>query len=136
MADEEKGGDETANAEKPKLAAANGTPIAVAGEAILEFENNGRQCMMKFIDADVKRPLGSVADMMDGGNDVHFVEEGSYIENRRTKERIPIERRDRTFILTLNGIGTKNEEKGKRKKENNAGMEVDGLEERGGIEEE
>ena len=67
--------------------------------------------MMKFIDADVRRPLGSVADMMDGGNDVHFVEGGSYIENRRTKERIPIERRDRTFILTLNGIGTKTGEK-------------------------
>ena len=91
---------------------------------------------MKFIDADVKRPLGSVADMMDGGNDVHFAEGGSYIENRRTKERIPIERRDRTFILTLNGTGIKTGEKNRRKSDKNADMEVDGVEEKGGIEEE
>ena len=46
--------------EKPALAAANETDIKVYGEAVLEFENNGRKCGMKFLDSDVKRPLAAV----------------------------------------------------------------------------
>ena len=46
---------------KPKLAAANGTDIKVYGEAMLEFENSGRRCGMKFLDSDVKKPLASDA---------------------------------------------------------------------------
>ena len=55
-----------------KLAAANGTPIQVDGEAALHFRRGRRQCAMKFLDADVKRPLGSVSAMVDGGNKVVF----------------------------------------------------------------
>ena len=43
---------------KPKLQAANGTTIEVEGEAMLEFEMGGKKCGMKFLDADVKQPLG------------------------------------------------------------------------------
>ena len=44
-----------------KLAAANGSPIRVEGDARLEFIRDGMKCSMKFLDADVKRPLASVA---------------------------------------------------------------------------
>ena len=59
-----------------KLAAANGTPIRVDGEAALHFKRGKRQCAMKFLDADVKRPLGSVSAMVDGGNRVVFSKGG------------------------------------------------------------
>ena len=59
-----------------KLAAANGTPIQVDGEAALHFRRGRRQCAMKFLDADVKRPLGSVSAMVDGGNKVVFAKGG------------------------------------------------------------
>ena len=39
---------------KPKLAAANGMKIEVYGEAVLEFEEGGRQCGMRFLDSDVR----------------------------------------------------------------------------------
>ena len=48
-----------------KLAAANGTEIAVRGEAELIFEQSGRKCAMGFLDADVKRPLASVSAIVD-----------------------------------------------------------------------
>ena len=54
--------------EKVKLAAANGTPIAVEGEAILEFEAHGDDCEIKFLDADVRRPFGAVSAIVDQGN--------------------------------------------------------------------
>ena len=61
---------------KVKLAAANGTPIQVDGEAALHFKQGKRQCAMRFLDADVRRPLGSVSAMVDGGNKVVFAKGG------------------------------------------------------------
>ena len=57
---------------KPKLQAANGTHIEVEGEAVLEFEMGGKKCGMKFLDADVKKPLGALSAMEDEGNTVVF----------------------------------------------------------------
>ena len=57
---------------KPKLAAANGTKIEVHGEAVLEFEKNGKQCGMRFLDGDVKNPLVAFSAMNDEGNTVVF----------------------------------------------------------------
>ena len=51
--------------------AANGTEIAVYGEAVLEFEGEGGgEGSMLFLDADVKKPLGAVSAMEDEGNTV------------------------------------------------------------------
>ena len=74
---------------KVKLAAANGSPIHVEGEATLNFKRGGKQCAMKFLDADVKRPLAAVSAIVDEGNTVVFSTRGSYIENDLTKDRIP-----------------------------------------------
>ena len=45
---------------KMKLAVIDGTMIEVYGEAVLEFENDGKQCGMRFLDSDVKKPLAAV----------------------------------------------------------------------------
>ena len=57
---------------KPKLQAANGAEIAVDGEAVLDFMVGGKQGSMKFLDSDVKKPLGAVSAMEDEGNTVCF----------------------------------------------------------------
>ena len=72
MAEWERGVNRRKLANVPKLVAANGTDIAVAGEATLNFEVSGRAAKMKFLDADVKRPLGAVCEMVDEGNTVVF----------------------------------------------------------------
>ena len=41
--------------------ASNGSPIRVDGGATLEFVWDGKKCNMRFLDADVKRPLASVS---------------------------------------------------------------------------
>ena len=72
---------------KPKLAAANRTNIEVCGEAVLEFEKDGKQCGMRFLDSDVRKPWASVA-ANDEENTVVFSRKwGSYIEYDRTGER-------------------------------------------------
>ena len=57
---------------KPKLAAASGTKIEVYGQALLELEENGKQCGMGFLDSDVKKPLAAVSAVNDEGNTVVF----------------------------------------------------------------
>ena len=87
-----------------KLAAANGTPIQLDGEAALHFKRGKRQCAMGFLDADVKRPLGSVSAMVDGGNRVVFAKGGSFVENEATKEKIPMRRKGGIYVMELEGI--------------------------------
>ena len=45
-----------------RLAAASSSPLRVEGDARLEFVRGGKKCNMKFLDADVKRPLASVSE--------------------------------------------------------------------------
>ena len=87
---------------KPKLQAANGTEIAVDGEAVLDFVVGGRQGSMKFLDSDVKKPLGAVSAMEDEGNTVCFSQKwGRFIENDETGERIYFERKNNTYVMKL-----------------------------------
>ena len=114
-----------------KLAAANGTPIQVDGEAALHFKQGKRRCAMKFLDADVKRPLGSVSAVVDGGNKVVFAKGGSYVENEVTKEKIPMRRKGGVYVMELEGINMvrEEEEAGSSARENSrrdGAMEGDG----------
>ena len=56
-----KGVERTKSKKAVKLAAANGSPIRVEGGARLEFIRDGMICSMKFLDANVRRPLASVS---------------------------------------------------------------------------
>lgn len=82
-----------------KLAAANGSPIHVEGEAKLTFHRAGRKCTMNFLDADVKKPLAAVSAIVDEGNTVVFGAKGSYIENDIT--RIPMVRKHGVYVIKL-----------------------------------
>ena len=82
-----------------RLVAANGSPIRVEGDARLEFVPDGQKCNMKFLDADVKRPLSSVTAIVDEDNVVVFVQQDSYIENTSTGQMIPMRRRKGVFVV-------------------------------------
>ena len=90
-----KGVERTKSKKAVKLAAANGSPIRVEGDARLEFIRDGMKCSVKFLDADVKRPLASVSAIVDEGNVVVFGQHESFIENVSTGQRIPM------FVMQL-----------------------------------
>ena len=56
---------------------------------------------MRFLDADVKRPLASVSAIVDEGKVVVFGPQDSYIENISTGQRIPASRRKGVFMVHL-----------------------------------
>ena len=76
-----------------RLAAANGSALRVEGDAKLEFVHGGRQCCMKFLVADVKRPVASVSAIGD------FPE--SCNEHVATSQKIPMCRNRDVPILRL-----------------------------------
>ena len=77
--------------------AANGTPIPVYGEQDVHGRDNaGQHVSMKLVCADVKKPLASVAKMVNKGNRVIFDRNGSYIENERTGGK--------TLLMERNGV--------------------------------
>ncbi len=83
---------------------------------------------MKFLDADVKKPLGAVSAIEDEGNTVVFRRKGSYIENDVTKERIPIERKGRKDVMKVFRVDVDAEGKGTKGKGGRDEMDVDGVE--------
>ena len=93
-----KGVERTKSKKAVKLAAANGSPIRVEGDARLEFIRDGMKCSMKFLDADVKRPLASVSAIVGEGNVVVFGQHESF-ENVSTGQRIPMCRRNGVFVM-------------------------------------
>ena len=95
------GVERTKSTKTVKLAAASGSPIRVEGDARLEFIRDGMKCSMKFLDADVKRPLASVCTIVDDGNVVVFGQHESFIENVSTGQRIPMCRRNGVFVMRL-----------------------------------
>ena len=104
MAEEEEGCDaEEHHGEETRLMAANGTEIAVYGEAVLEFEGDGGgKGSMLFLDADVKKPLGAVSAMEDKGDTVCFSRKyGRFVENDETGKRIYFERKNNTYVMKV-----------------------------------
>ena len=84
-----------------KLAAENGSPIRVEGDARLEFVRDGKKCSMRFLDADVKRLLASVSAIVDDGNVVVFGQHELFIESVSTGQRIPMCRRNGVIVMRL-----------------------------------
>ena len=82
---------------------------------------------MKFLDADVKKPLGSVSAMEDEGNTVVFSRKwGSYVENDETGERIPMVRKAGTYVMVLDAVD-EDQNKVKKSTGERADMDVDGM---------
>ena len=59
------------------LAAASGSAVWLSGDAKLEFVRRDRKCSLKFLDADVNRPLASVSAIVDEGHRVVFLDRRS-----------------------------------------------------------
>ena len=98
-----------------RLAAANGSPIKVEGDAALHFRTGGRECTMIFLDADVRRPLGAVSAIVDGGNTVVFSARESVIVNDATGERIPLVRKGGVYVMAVEVEGDVREGGGGRR---------------------
>ena len=84
-----------------KLAAANRTTIGVEGVATLNWKKEGKRKSMGFLDADVRRPLGSATAIVDAGNTVVMSKRGSYIVNDETGERIPLVRKKGVYVMKV-----------------------------------
>jgi hypothetical protein len=54
---------------------------------------------MKSLDADVRRPLASVAAMVDEGNIVVFSHGESYVKNEASGDRIELVRKSGVFVM-------------------------------------
>ena len=120
----------------PKLAAANGTDIEVDGEAVLEFVQGKTNCEMRFLDAEVKKPLGAVSAIVDEGNEVTFRKEGGFIKNLSTGKKIWMKRRGGLFVIELEKKGEEQAEgMMKKKKAGKDAMDVHEVEEPMGVEE-
>ena len=82
--------------------AANGSPIKNYGERTIEgITDNGKGLRMKVTVADVNKVLASVSKMCECGNRVVFDEDGSYVENKKTGERMVIEEDDGDYVLDV-----------------------------------
>ena len=97
----QKGVRETGVTKTVRLAAASASPIHVEGDTRLEFVWEGKKCNMKFLDAEIKRPLVSVSVIVDEGHIVVFGPQESHVENRSTGQRIPMNRRQGVFVVQL-----------------------------------
>ena len=86
-----------------KLMAANGQEMKVDGEKVVRFVTNERQCGIKFLVTDVKKPLAAVSAIVDERNVVVFGPGpwGSFIQNLTTGEKIPMEREKGTYVINV-----------------------------------
>ena len=74
---------------------ADGTPIYNEGQKTLKLVNNlGQARTMTFQCAQVSKALGSVSKICSNNNRVVFDDDGSYIENKDTGERLWLEQRN------------------------------------------
>jgi hypothetical protein len=81
--------------------AANGTRMANYGGTKVKFKNQGKVKAMNFSVTDCKKPLAAVSKIVDKGNRVVFDNEESFIENKKTGERIPLERERGTYVMVV-----------------------------------
>ena len=81
--------------------AANGSRMPNYGGTQVKFKKNGTSKTMNFEVTDCKKPLASVAKIVDKGNRVVFDAEESYILNKATGEKIQLERERGTFVMVV-----------------------------------
>ena len=51
--------------------------------------------------SDVTKPLGAAREIVKAGNRIVLDEDSSYIENKTTKKKIPITRKNGMFMVTM-----------------------------------
>ena len=81
--------------------AANGERMPNYGTTEVAFEKDGKLRKMNFSVTDCKKPLASVSKIVDKGNRVVFDEDESYILNKKTGEKIALERDRGTYVMVV-----------------------------------
>jgi hypothetical protein len=81
--------------------AANGARMENYGGPQVSFKKDGKVRAMNFEVTDCKKPLASVAKIVDKGNRVVFDQDESYIYNKKTGEKIPLQRERGTFVMVV-----------------------------------
>ena len=86
-----------------KYVAANGEKMNNYGEKKVKFKGSGEEAMhsIKFQVTDVRKPLASVARILEKGNTVVFSRGGSYIVNDKTKKKIELKEEKGTFVMEV-----------------------------------
>jgi hypothetical protein len=82
--------------------AANGETIDNEGEKTLTMATKDWQTrQMTFQVADVSKALGSVSKICSNGNRCVFDDEGSYIQNKLSGEKLWMRQQDRVYVLDV-----------------------------------
>ena len=86
---------------KINLIAANGTDIPIHGEKTVKFKSGDKRCAMNFLVTGVKKPLAAVSSIVEKGIVVVFGpgEDGSFIQNIETGEKIMMIRKKGTYVI-------------------------------------
>ena len=69
-------------------------------------KDSATQKAIKFQVTDVKKPLVSVARIVEKGNEVHFGpgKDGNFIRNLRTGEKIPLKRKRGGYVMEVDWV--------------------------------
>ena len=81
--------------------AANGEKMYNYGTTQVAFKKDGKVKTMNFSVTDCKKPLASVSKIVDRGNRVVFDDDESYILNKKTGEKILLERERGTYVMVV-----------------------------------
>ena len=85
-----------------RFLAANGQPIEAYGRMQVAFKTKGRKGIncMQFHVTNCKQPLASVGEMVDQGNSMNFIPEGSYISGPNG-EVIPLAKERGVYVMDV-----------------------------------
>ena len=67
---------------------------------VVKFEN-GSIKKMSFKVGSVNKVLGAVSDICATGNRVIFDDDGSYIQNKKTGEIVPVHKRNKVYVFPI-----------------------------------
>ena len=67
----------------------------------MKWKKEGKHKSMGFLDAEVRRPLGSATAIVDAGNTVVMSKRGSYIMNDGSGEKIPLVRKKGVYVMKV-----------------------------------
>ena len=88
---------------KQEWEAANGSTISNLGErrCMINTEGGGRDRLMHFQVADIKKPLLSITRTADMGYECVLGAKGGYLLDTHTNDRIPIARRGNLYVMKI-----------------------------------
>lgn len=87
-----------------RFRAANGAELEYHGRKDVGFQTpggGGGRCNMEFHVTNTTKPLASALAVVKAGNRVVLSQQGSYIENEKTRQRIRLQERGGTYVFEV-----------------------------------